>query len=219
MDGVQGLSGPRATWRAVPADGDCSRRPGEIMVLQRDHSLGTLTAAQSRGPSNRFASAEECPIRIPLSLVSTPHWELTGEPDPTDFFVGLGQVFATASTLFFEGTSIAPDVEDLLRESAEPGDFLPERQTLWPRSTKLRVRFDEGVLTGLAGLADRHAVPEICDHLFLYDGETPLLEYPDAFLEGSVIYVSSSVSETRLRDWADANDLNVGWRGVQRDRS
>ena len=159
-------------------------------------------------------SVKELPIRIPLALVSTAHWELTGEPDPAVFLLGLGKVFATAATLFVEGNSIAPDVEQLLRNCAEPGEYLPERQTLWPRSTKLRVRFDVVVLADLAALAEHHAVPEICDHLFLYDDRAPLLEYPDAFFKGSVIYVSSSVSEDEVRRWATMSDLRVQWCAV-----
>lgn len=116
--------------------------------------------------------------------------------------------------MFFEATSMAPDVKELLMAAVEPGPYLPERQTLWPRSARLRIRFDPSVLAELAALAEQHAEPELFDHLFVYSDGTALLEYPDALLDGSRLYVTSIIPEEKLRSWADKNHLDLLWRAV-----
>ncbi|HEV2689609.1 MAG TPA: hypothetical protein VGV35_13695, partial [Bryobacteraceae bacterium] len=72
--------------------------------------------------------------------------------------------------MFVEGTSVAGDVDEFLRSVAEPGEYIPKRQTIWPRPKQYRVRCDGATLAALAGMAERHAEPELLDHLFVYDG-------------------------------------------------
>lgn len=152
--------------------------------------------------------------RRSLQLRSRSHWECRGRPDSALFLASLGEVFAAATTLYVEGTSIAPDVRNRLTAASEPGPYLPARQTLWPRSERLRCRFDATLLGELAQLAEHQAEPELCDHLFVYAGDLPLLEYPDAFLRGSTVYVASSVAEDTLRAWAESLQLQPEWCAV-----
>ena len=109
---------------------------------------------------------------------------------------------------------MARDVESLLTSAAEPGPYLPARQTLWPRSLRLRTRFSASLLSELSQLAEHHAAPELFDHLFLYAGSLPLLEYPDAFLRGAIVYAASSVAEEDLRTWASGIQLQPQWCAV-----
>lgn len=146
-----------------------------------------------------------------LQLPFSTHWELNGTPDSAVFLRSLPEGFSSATTMFVEATSMARDVEDLLTAAVEPGPYLPARQTIWPRSLRLRVRFDGSLLLELSRMAENHAEPEMFDHLLLYADSLPLLEYPDAFLRGSVIYVAPTVVEERLRIWAHENQLTVLW--------
>ena len=116
--------------------------------------------------------------------------------------------------MFVEATHMARDVESLLTNAAEPGPYLPARQTLWPRSLRLRTRLSASLLSELSQLAEHHAAPELFDHLFLYDGTLPLLEYPDAFLRGAIVYAAASVAEEDLRTWASEIHLQPQWCGV-----
>jgi hypothetical protein len=106
---------------------------------------------------------------------------------------------------------MARDVEDLLMSAAETGPYIPMRQTLWPRSARLRSRFSTTLLSELSQLAEHHAEPELFDHLFLYADRSPLLEYPDAFLRGSVVYVASSIAQEELCTWASGLQLEAQW--------
>jgi hypothetical protein len=148
-------------------------------------------------------------IQIPLLLWNRPHWELNGRWDSVQFFRRLPTVLPDATTLFTEGTSVAPDVEDFLRSSAQPGDYLPMPQTLWPRARQYQLRCDTPTLMALADLAERHAEPELLDHLFVYSGSRVLLEFPDAFARGCPAYFSSDIDEQSIRSFAEAMGLHL----------
>ena len=148
-------------------------------------------------------------IEIPLQLWDQPHWELQGRWDCALFFRRLPDVLPPAATLFIEGTSIATDVSGFLRSVAEPGDYLPMRQTLWPRAQRYRVRCDAPTLATLAELAEHHAEPELLDHLFVYGDSGALLEFPDAFLKDCPASFAAEIEEQRLRDFAKALGLKM----------
>ena len=111
--------------------------------------------------------------------------------------------------MFIEGTSITPDVDAFLRSAAQPGEYLPERQTLWPRPKQYRIQCDGLVLSALAQLAEQHAEPELMDHLFVYDGPSVLLEFPDAFGPDCPVFISSDSDEQRIRDFATSLGLEL----------
>ena len=146
--------------------------------------------------------------KVPLKLWNQPHWELKG-PDSAQFFRHLFEALPTASAIFIEGTSIAHDVAGFLGSVAEQGDYLPDRQTHWPRPKQYRLRFDAPTLTRLADLAAAHAEPELMDHLFIYQGSAVLLEYPDAFARESPVLISLGTNEQRIHDFAKMLGLNV----------
>ena len=157
-------------------------------------------------------------IEVPLRLWNRPHWELKGRWDSALFFRHLLELLPTPTTLFVEGTSIAREVGDFLRSAAEPGDYLPARQTLWPQPKQYRLRCDSSTLVALADLAERHAEPELTDHLFVYDGSTVLLEFPDAFCRDSPAYFSAEIDEPRIRRFAAALGLDVTSARPARER-
>lgn len=153
-------------------------------------------------------------LGVPLQLWNRPHWELKGQPNSALFLRHLPAALPNATTLFVEGTSFARDVDDFLRSAAEPGECLPKRQTIWPRPKQYRLRFDGPTLAALADLAERHAEPELLDHLFVYDGPTVLLEYPDAFGPDCPALISAAADEQHLRSFAAVLGLELISRGV-----
>jgi len=58
-------------------------------------------------------------------------------------------------------------------------------------------------------LAQRHAEPEILDHLFVYDGSKVLLEFHDAFMRDSLALISAETDEQRIRDFAAVLGLTL----------
>lgn len=148
-------------------------------------------------------------LQIPLQLWNRPHWELSGRVESVKFFSLLRAAFPAATTLFVEGTSIAPGVQKFLGSAAEAGAYLPARNTIWPRPKQFRVRVDDSTLAQLSQLAARHAEPELADHLFVYSGDEPLLEWPDAFDPSSPMLISRHADEQRIRHFAQELGLDL----------
>ena len=87
------------------------------------------------------------------------------------------------ATIFVEGTSIEADVEAFLAQRA----VTPTRDDLSgiiaPRPRQFHVRLDDDVVDGLRDLANRHAEPEMFDHLAVYAGDHVLLAAYDVGLD------------------------------------
>jgi hypothetical protein len=141
-------------------------------------------------------------VDVPLLLWNQPHWELLGRMDSVRFFRHLAEALPGATTVFLEGTCIAPETDAILRSLSEPGEYLPEPQTLWPKARQYRLPFDAATMGVLAELMEKYAEPEVLEHLFLYRESSILLEFPDAFLRGCPVLISSECDEGRLREFA-----------------
>ena len=129
------------------------------------------------------------------------YWEIKeGKVDSTVFFQSLPKYFQCATTFYAEGTTIVGDVADCYRAHYQNGEYLPDEQTIFPKSEKFRCEFSSELMNGLAELSEHHAGCELLDHLFIYKDEKPLLSWPDAF--GNVMEVSGSISEESVSGFA-----------------
>ena len=125
-----------------------------------------------------------------------------GRVDSTVFFEILHDTFPEATAFFVEGTSMEEDVIDCYLKHIQPGEFLPDANTLWPVSRKIRCAFDNALFKELAFLSERHAEPELLDHLSVYEEETPLLEWHDAFSNDSAMVLPFYLLEERIAAFA-----------------
>jgi hypothetical protein len=140
-------------------------------------------------------------MKIPLVLPVEGCWEVAkGRIASVAFFDALAEAFPEATTAYVEGTSIEPDVATAFGRLSEAGAYLPKSQTIWPRSRQFRCCFNPAFCSELSALAAVHAEPELFDHFFLYAGDRPILEWPDAF--ANCIWISSSVAEDRVASLA-----------------
>lgn|SRR5262245_20787741 len=78
------------------------------------------------------------------------------------FFEALVDFLPLLTYLYFEGTSIAPDVWALLEANTVAPAMQIRAGTLWPKPSVVHSLANEPFLQRLAGLARRHAEPEIC---------------------------------------------------------
>jgi len=140
------------------------------------------------------------------------YWEIgAGKVDSARFFETLWRRFPEATTLYVEGSSIAPDVKDCYRTHREDGEYLPATQTTFPRSAKFRCRYSAGLADALSALAETHAEPELLDHVALYRNSEELLFWHDAF--ANVLLVSGAVPENVVSSFAA--DLGLGYREAE----
>jgi len=146
-----------------------------------------------------------------------PRWELWGKVDSSRFFKSLASTFPEATNIFLEGTP-SPDVDDFLRSAVDPGPSLPDRGTAWPKGNLYRLRFDAPTLTSLAELAERHAEPEILDHLHVYVDEVPLLYWHDAFDRASPLIVAAAVHRDHLQRLASELGFDL-WQFPRPDQT
>jgi hypothetical protein len=137
--------------------------------------------------------------RAGITLDMSTCWEVSKVKQKrcTAFFKALGKLVPTGATLCIEGTSISKEVKSFLEAHRVKETCKVQLGTLWPRPSIYHVFCNDETLFELANLSERHAVPEICDHLNVYkDGEV-LLSWYDAFSDP--IYISKKLPEDDLK--------------------
>lgn len=108
-------------------------------------------------------------------------WVVHGIRDYFAFFTHLDLILPKSpSVIYFEGTTIAPDVRQFMEaHSIEPWhEAYPG--TVWPKPLKFHLLVSPDVLNGLVDLAARHAYPEIADHCHVYTKDGMILDWYDA---------------------------------------
>ena len=103
-----------------------------------------------------------------------------GERVPLDVLLSAVRLLPHSATVFIEGTTIAPEVQAFLEaHRREPGrDDLSG--VVWPRSEQFHLQHSDALVDGIRELASRHAVPELVDHLVVYEGDDIFLAAYDA---------------------------------------
>jgi hypothetical protein len=99
------------------------------------------------------------------------------------------------ATLCLEGRPVS-EIRDYveLRAAVRPPKIEPG--TIWPRQQFLHLPLEGANLAGLRALAERHAEPEIADHLMVYRDDEVLLWAPDA--GDGLVVLAKSLPETTI---------------------
>ena len=143
------------------------------------------------------------PENSPLALGEPELWELSPPADAEGFLRAVANLLTSDSSLYFEGTSIAPDVAAFFRAHSSASPRHIRRGTLWPRPATFHVDYTPEVLQGLISLVNAHASPELCEHLHAYDSEGLIFCWYDAFTDNPVL-LSSRVPEQSVAALAHA---------------
>lgn len=126
-----------------------------------------------------------------------------GRIDTPMVFRGLSDLLPAGSCLRLESISIADDVKALLTENPTEAVLRKKPDTIWPRSEVFHVPATECLLARLVNMADRHAEPEICDHLYVYRDDTVLLSWHD-FPDPECAMISDLLDEERVIRFCEA---------------
>ena len=128
-------------------------------------------------------------------IIEPPCWEMSA-PDLTQFIAGLGDFGSSEYVLCLEGV-ISAEVETYLRTRPSLIENRTDEGFLKMRSKMFFMPITSESAQGLARLSERHAEPEVCDHLRLYEGNRLILSWHDVPFDP--VYFSSEVAEERLR--------------------
>lgn len=130
-------------------------------------------------------------------------WEVAkGRKDCQVCFRELAKLLPPKSTLCIQGTSIANDVKSYLDARRVKEITKVQLGTSWPRSAVYHIPCDEQTLSGLIELAEKHAEPEMFDHILVYKDQEVLFESYDAFDQR--IYISKKVPEDKVSAFCSA---------------
>ena len=126
-----------------------------------------------------------------------PYWVIKGFSDFPAFLKSVSKLFPEDSVLYLEGTSIARDVQEFVTARAPESTTKVEMGTIWPRPQALHMLLTAENIAGLAALAEKHALPEICDHLHVYKDNAMLLEAHDVL--DQCVSITGALPEERIR--------------------
>ncbi|HEX3233637.1 MAG TPA: hypothetical protein VHR41_05540 [Gemmatimonadales bacterium] len=130
----------------------------------------------------RWIAPPSRPTTGPQVLGDAEAWQVQGIKAAQEFFLQVPSLLPDATVLYLEG-SPTPDVVQFLRSHAEQTDYGGPIGTIWswPPNERYSLRATPELFAGIADLATRHAVPELCSHLHFYRQEEPLANWFDAF--------------------------------------
>jgi hypothetical protein len=124
-------------------------------------------------------------------------WRVSGVRDARRFFAAIAELVPDATDVFLEG-SPAADIVSLIQPFVEPADYAAPAGTIWswPRNQRFRLRASPQLFACLSEAAAHHAAPEVCDHLHVYCGPEPLVNWFDAF--DDPVLVSKTIGRERV---------------------
>lgn len=128
--------------------------------------------------------------------------EFVGIRDARLFFESARLLLSPGSIVILEEDSMSEDVESFVDAHGIAPRGRISTGTSWPRTRLHWLPATPEILNGLATLSERHAAPEICDHLYaVVDGRLAIVWY-DVF--DDPLRVSSAVPEAQVSEFAQA---------------
>ena len=115
-----------------------------------------------------------------------------------ELLLKLAELLPPGTTLYIEGTSIAPIVVAYLQNRPAEQPLAVKPGTIWPRPRSYHMPMTAENVAGLADLMKSLAEPEVGDHLHAYKGDTAYLIWYDA-LDSSPLYLRKDVPEEEVR--------------------
>ncbi len=145
----------------------------------------------------RFFRPEKNRKRSHVYVCELPHWRIVGVHVFSSFFRELPNLVPAGTILYIENTGFWADVAQYLggHAVAQPERKI-ERGTILPRPKYFHVPITAAVMSGLAEIAERHAEPEVADHMVAYHEPGILLEWYDAGVDP--IFASKDIAESSV---------------------
>ncbi len=124
--------------------------------------------------------------------------------DPELAFQTLSDLIPDDAFLCLEGGAHSLEISAFINEQAIPAAAKIPHGTIWPRQNAFHFPANATVLNELSGFATCHALPEICEHLIVYNTRLVLIDWYDVFDRDA--YVSATIPEDAVKKFASLND-------------
>jgi len=135
--------------------------------------------------------------------IDTPYfWGSENVLQARTFFEHLNILVPASAILYFEGTTIAPEVAAFYDSHRTPEPVRVARDTLWPVPAVYHVRFSPQMVQFLCEQAERRALQEMFDHVKVYEGQSMLLTFHDAF--SGWLCISERLPEEKVKTFFHA---------------
>ena len=130
-------------------------------------------------------------------------WEVTGIKgvQAANFFRALVELVPAYSIFCLETTNPVEEVTAFLEANKMPPARKVQLGTMWPRPAVYHIPLNEQTMQQVAQLAENFAMPEICDHIHIYNEGAVLLEWFDAFWQE--LYISKKIPEDTVRAFCE----------------
>lgn len=140
-----------------------------------------------------------------------PCWEVSGKGlDHGAFFRALPVLVAERATLVVEGGTHPPELRAVFEDHSAPGRSKVALGTMWPRETVFHLPTSRAATAALAGACEHCSHPEVCTHLHVYENDSVLLQWYDAFSQP--FCVSKQVSREAVE--AFCREVGVTFREI-----
>jgi hypothetical protein len=113
--------------------------------------------------------------------------------DSGAFFRHLPALLPVGSTLYFEATSLVPDIREFFERHPASQTCQVHAGACWPWRERFHVAFSPEIARELSEVVKGFADTEICDHLLAYRDGKVLLEWFDAWFRP--LYLSRQIPE------------------------
>jgi hypothetical protein len=125
-----------------------------------------------------------------------PYWEIKGPRSFMELFQALQDWIPEDTVLYFEGGSPDAVINEFMNEQSIPEKAHIAVGTIWPRPKIFHVPATTMVLVELSRIMEHHAEPELAVHFHVYQDNSVLLEWHDAFSQPMLI--SNAISQERI---------------------
>lgn len=153
---------------------------------------------QAHGASqNTGATGNPNPCFNGIDLDTPFHWTSEEVVQPSKFFERLHTLLDPDAILYFEGTTIAPEIAAFYEKHQSERRVAVVRDTIFPEPKAYHVEFSDEVIRFLIDQLNRRPVSELFDHVKAYNGRSILFTFHDAF--SGWLCISEHVPEERVR--------------------
>jgi len=130
-------------------------------------------------------------------------WEVTKIKgvQAANFFRTLVEMAPEYSIFCLETTAAVDEVKEFLEANKMPPVRKVQLGTLWPKPSVYHIPLNEQTMQQMAQLAVNFAMPEICDHIHIYNESLVLLEWFDAFWQP--MYISKKIPENSIKSFCE----------------